>query len=158
MKWGIMSGNLDQSLPYAIPITYVCKNADFPIAFAYAIAWHESIQGEVNGKWTASTVVSGDGGHGLFQLTSSYPEDWSNALANTEWALDEFLLPDVAVWVNEFGLSGEPLIKCVAASFNAGLGGAEAGHARGDVDLYDTDHYGARVLAIYQNIIATGRP
>ena len=60
------------------------------------------------------------------------------------------------IWVSQYGFSDNTLIRCTAASYNAGVAGAEDGHTQGDVDLYDTDNYGARALSVYLSIINNG--
>ncbi len=157
MRWGIESGHIDQTLPYFAAINMAALDEACPTALAYAIAWHESIQGEANGKWTAATVVSGDGGHGLFQLTSSWPSDWIEPAANARFAMSQFLIPAGEYW-SALVTSRAARVKCIAATFNAGFGNAMAGHAEGNVDKYTTDGYGAAVLAIYSKLIASGRP
>lgn len=157
MRWGLYSGGLEPSLPYVTDITGACAVENFPVAVAYAVAWHETIEGETNGLWSAATVVSDDGGHGLFQLTSSYPDDWQLPKSNADYALTQFLVPFVSFWFNAKE-TGDNLVRCVAASFNAGLGGAQQGHSRGDVDLYTTDRYGEAVLAVYLNLLGKGKP
>jgi hypothetical protein len=122
----------------------------------------------MNGFWNAATVIS-DGppaGYGIFQLTvppvgyqGNWPIDnWQDPDTNTEFALVNYLIPDMRIWVSKFGLTGDSLVKCTAASFNAGLSAAESGHEQGNVDLYDTDAYGMTVLKIYKQIAATGNP
>lgn len=155
MRWGLAGGPIPQHLPYAAQIQSACEDRNFSPLLAYAIAWRETIRGEVDGNWTAATVVSGDGGHGLFQLTSSYPPDWADPSANATYALDRFLIPDATYWVTRTSIRGDDLVRCLAASFNAGLGGAWAGHEKGNVDLYTTDNYAADVLRQYQRL-ATG--
>jgi hypothetical protein len=160
MKYGIRNGisgaPVPTSLPYSNNINDAAIQTDFSPIFLYSICWHESIQGEVDGFWDdASTVISNDGGHGLAQLTSSYPTDWADPTANAQYAVTNFLLPDMAVWTEQFGVTGDILIKCVAASYNAGLAGAEEGHSQNDVDLYTTDEYGQAVLNIYYDILNT---
>lgn len=159
MKWGIESGHISTDLPYAYPITEAAISEDVPLALLYAIAWHETISGEVGGLWpSAALVVSDDGGHGLCQLTSSWPDDWQDPNANARYACDQYIIPAAEYWSKQCGYSGETLVKCIAATYNAGLGNAVAGHAHGDVDLYTTDSYGEAVLAIYQKLIETGKP
>lgn len=158
MRWGIESGSIDPSLPYSQPILAASQYANFPVALLYAVAWRESIHGETCGLWpSACYVTSDDGGHGLFQLTSSWPANWQTPEANARWACDMFLLPAVEYWHNK-GFEGDALAKLVVASFNAGIGGAERGHNEGDADKYTTDGYAAAVLGFYKHIVATGRP
>jgi hypothetical protein len=156
--YGLSGAPVPSTLPYAGYINRACDVENFPPAFAYAIAWRETISGEGSSQWTAATVVSSDGGHGLYQLTASYPDDWQDPRANCEYAIDEFLRPAVSYWHGLEGYSGDDLVRLVAATFNAGLGNARAGHGAGNVDLYTTQNYAAGVLAIYKALIATGKP
>ena len=51
------------------------------------------------------------------------------------------------------GLELDDLVRAIAASFNAGIGGAAEGHAIGNVDAYTTNGYAARALQNYQNLL-----
>lgn len=154
-----MSGHpIPTGLPYATQVATACVPKNMPPCLLYAIAWRESIQGEVNGSWTAATVVSGDGGHGLCQLTSSYPSNWSDPTANVSYAIDRFVLPAIDYWHGLHQFTGDTLVLLVAATFNEGLGAAEKYHARGDVDAGTTDEYGHGVLSIYRTLITGQRP
>lgn len=155
-RWGLESGALDLGMPYAEAINMAAIDEACPAALAYAIAWRETIYGQTQGWWDAATVISGDGGHGLFQLTSAWPDDWAEPPANARFAMSQFVIPAGEYWATRE--QGDALVKCIAATFNAGLGQAVAGHSLGDVDLYTSDHYGAAVVALYNNLIATGRP
>ena len=97
-------------------------------------------------------VVSDDGGYGLFQITSMKLENWDDPLTNTNCAGENYIKPAYDYWVGQ-GMQGDDLIRCTGASFNGGLGGAQAGHARGDVDLYTTNNYGARLVATFHSLI-----
>jgi hypothetical protein len=154
MRDGLAAGPLPPTLLYAAPIEAACEiPPSFSPLVAYAIAQNETIDGEKNGSWDAATVVSADGGHGLFQLTSSYPSDWADPLANATYAVEHFLLPAETFWSN-MGMQGNDLVRCIAAEFNAGRQGALDGHAEGDVGKYTTDHYDQRALANYQALLA----
>jgi len=155
MRNGLAAGPLPAGLLYGPVIQAACEIAPtFSPEVAYAIAENETIIGEKNGKWDAATVVSADGGHGLFQLTSSYPSDWADPAKNAEYAVEHFLLPAETFWAN-MGMQGDDLVRCIAAEFNAGRGGALSGHSQGDVDKYTTNHYAARALANYQALCST---
>lgn len=156
----LISGEpIPAKLIYSEYIQKACDERNFWPLFAYAVACRESIIGEMNGKWNARSVLSSDGGHGLFQLTSSWPNNWQDPYANACYAIDNFLTPLTNQWREAVpGLEGDDLIRCVAASFNAGFGGAWSGHERGDVDLYTSNNYGAGVLAIYHNLCEKGSP
>jgi hypothetical protein len=154
---GIDGGTLSPDLPYAAPTLSACGVADFFPSLAYAIFWRETISGEVAGMWTAATVVSPDGGHGLGQLTSlPIPPKWQDPYANALWALDNFLKPAETYWATE--LQGDDLVRAIAAEYNAGRSQAIAGHEAGNLDLYTTNGYAAAVLGYYHSIVATGKP
>lgn len=158
MRWNILSEPLNRDLPYVVPISDACFTSNTPALLAYAIAWRETISGEKNGSWEASSVVSPDGGHGLFQLTSSFPPSWPDPYDNALYACDNYIVPDAVYWYRKYGYSGETLVRCVAASFNAGIQGAEEGHAVGDVGKYCTGDYVEAVLGFYKKLVATGSP
>jgi hypothetical protein len=158
MRWGISGEPVSETLLYAVPINDAGIKQGFPPTLAYSIAWIESIQGEVNGKWNAATVQSADGGWGLFQLTSFHPDNWQDPYVNAHFAIQDWLLPDAIYWFRHYEYTGNDLIRCVAASFNAGLNGALKGHAEGDVGKYTTDRYPDRALAVYEKLVATGKP
>jgi len=144
---------------YAGYTNRAANSRNFSPPLLYAVAYRETIHGELVGLWpSALTVVSGDGGHGLFQLTSSYPAAWEDPLINALYAIDVFLKPAIDYWHGLQNYSGDDLVRLVAATFNAGLGGAEKGHAAGDVDKYTTDHYAAAVLTYYHNLVEKGTP
>jgi hypothetical protein len=154
---GIQGGTLAPSLPYVLPISSACNVADFFPSVTYAICWRESISGEVDGLWAdAAQVLSPDGGHGLGQLTSSFPTDWADPYKNVLYAIDEFLKPAEVFWAAE--LQGDNLVRAIAAEYNAGRSDAIKGHAMGNLDLYTTNGYAAAVLSFYHTILATGRP
>lgn len=157
MRWGIESGTLDPALPYVLDVSRAAIAENVPEVLLYAIAWHESIEGQVNGWWSAATVLSADGGHGLCQLTSSWPDDWEDPCANARFACTQFIVPAGEYWQSRV-TSPLDLVRCIAATYNAGLGNAVAGHAKGDVDAFTTDRYGERVAVIYENLIDTGKP
>jgi hypothetical protein len=98
-------------------------------------------------------IVSGDGGHGLWQLTSSYPSDWADPEANCTYAVQNFIVPAWEYWAG-CGQTGEALVKCIAAEFNGGRGNAQAGFDEGNVDAYTTNNYGARAVANFQSLIS----
>lgn len=91
-------------------------------------------------------------GHGIMQLTSSWPADWADPGASIDYATTKFLIPARDYWAPT--LQGDDLVRAIAASYNAGIGGAQLGHDRGDVDLCTTDRYGARALAHYLQLAA----
>ena len=154
MIYGISGTAIPDHLDYASPIQLACqKYPTFPPCLAYAIAWRETISGEKAGLWvSAATVLSDDGGHGLFQLTSSYPADWENVQINAEYALEHFLVPGLQFFADR-GLRGDNLVRCIAAGFNSGEEAAWENHLRGNVDLGTTDNYAQSVLSNYHRLI-----
>lgn len=155
MRWGISGDPVPDNLPYAHAINRAFMAANLSPLFGYAVASVETISGEVNGSWNAATVISGDGGHGLFQLTFAYPHNWQDPEANAAFAVDNWFTKAEAggfpLWTAPpYNLTGEPLVKCVAASWNAGPAQAIQGHDEGDVDKYTAGgDYGERVLQNY---------
>jgi hypothetical protein len=159
MIFGISGAPIPATLPYASNVTAACIQGDMPPCFVYAIAWRESISGELEGLWpNASTVVSTDNGHGLMQLTSSWPDNWAIPTANAEYAIDEFILPAIRYWHGLQQFSGDDLVRLVAATYNAGLGNAIKGHEAGNVDLYTTNNYAAGILANLKALVAGLKP
>jgi hypothetical protein len=107
----------------------------------------------------ARTCVSDDGGHGIMQLTASFPDPgWDDPATNIGYAYDHFIGPALDYWHGLEKFQGDALVKLVAATYNAGLSAAIQGHAEGDVDKYTTNAYGSGVLAIYASLRDTGKP
>jgi hypothetical protein len=162
MRWGISGQpiSLNLGLPYVAEITAACSALNFPPCFAYAIAWRETISGERNGQWDAATVVSPDGGHGLFQLTSYVPPGWQDPLTNAEAALKYWLLPNVNSLYDHFQLQGDDLVKAAADAFNRGYGNVSASLSAGQDPDVNSAHgnYGSAVLQQYQLLVAGNAP
>lgn len=161
MRWGIAGAPLPPGLRYGDEVSVACGQANFPPCFAYAIAWRESISGEVGGLWpSAATVVSSDGGHGLFQLTSYVPTGWSDPQTNALAALEHWLLPNVNSFYDHFSLTGDQLVKAAANAFNRGYGRVAATLNNGqDTDVGSTgNNYGSSVLGIYKRLVAGQSP
>lgn len=144
MRDGIAGGPTPSSIPFADDFDEAGAEFNLSPILLAAIAAQES--------GYDPNAVSDDGGHGLMQLTSSYPDSWADPLANILYACAYFIVPAYAYWVGQ-GLQGDDLIKCVGASYNAGLQGAIDAHASGDVDSGTTDNYGARLVAGYHKIL-----
>lgn len=158
MLYGISGKPIPKTLPYAATIQAPCVELGFSPCLAYAIAWRESISGEVNGAWDARTILSGDGGHGLFQLTSAFPEGWENEDVNVRYALSTFLVPALHQFARR-GLLGDDLARLVAASFNAGERAAWEAHLAGNVDLATTGNdYSSSVLLNFHRLIKGENP
>lgn len=145
MQNGISGKGLPEGFPYKAIIETLCVKHNFFPCVVGAIKINETGLGQGP---TTENDVSGDGGHGIMQLTSYVPPDWQNPTVNIECAITKFLLPDYAVWTSPpYSLSGEELVKALAASYNAGFDNALAGHKQGNVDLYTTHNYGQRALS-----------
>jgi hypothetical protein len=96
-------------------------------------------------------------GHGLMQLTSSWPPNWQDADTNIGYAITNFIIPAWEYWGpggGHGGYTGDDLVRLIAASYNAGIGGAQKGHDQGNCDLYTTNNYAARALKAYQQLCA----
>lgn len=160
MYLGISGNTVDNTLPFGQIVNNACVAISDPFwpAVAYAIAWRETIYGQTQGWWDAQTVISKDGGHGLFQLTTSFPDNWAEPSANAVYALQNFLVPAVKYWAPK-GFASWSLVKLVAASFNAGIGGAEKGHNVGNCDAFTTGaDYGSAVVRVAQELLAHKPP
>jgi hypothetical protein len=147
MRNGIVATPLDLSMPFAQQINAACSDADW---FPYVVAACQ--KNETGSRADAATVISGDGGHGVMQLTASYPDNWADPTANIAYAIKVYLEPAEAYWKTQF--QGEDLVKAIAAEYNAGRGNVIKGHAEGDLDKYTTNGYGARALATYEKLCA----
>ena len=162
MKYGISGGPIPAGLPYSSPISNACDDTRFWPRWLYAIAYVETISGEVNGSWpSAATVKSGDGGLGLCQLTSPWgtgpwpPPGWDDPQTNASLAVEHYLDSAVYYWQLVQKLAGLDLVRAASAEYNAGRANALAGHFRGDVDRDTTGgNYGARVAAVYGVLVA----
>jgi hypothetical protein len=163
MRWGISGAPVPDSLPYAAAVNAAAAETNFPPLFLYAIAYRESIR-EYGDTAAGRMSDNGDGGYGLCQLTEPWdpgiqwpPADWDDPHTNAVLAVVHYLQPAVDYWAGH-GFLGEPLLKLAAATFNEGLGNAIAAHNAGNVDKFDTDDYGAGVLAIYETLVTYGKP
>lgn len=156
MKYGWYEAPVSNNLPLGPEINRAASDCQFPSPVIYAIAYREtlsSLSAEL-----AAKCISGDGGHGLCQLTSSYPNDWYNPTVNATYAIKQFLVPAVNYWHGLHGYEGDTLLKLVAATYNEGLGAAQHYHEQGDVDAGTTNHYGQGVVDIYHNLTTKGTP
>jgi hypothetical protein len=153
MKDGVSGAPCPNGLPYAQLINSLCLARDFFPCLVGAIKMNETGLGQ--GPATEHDI-SADGGHGIMQLTSSFPSDWADPRANIAYAVDHFLLPNYQVLVAPpYSFQGDDLVRAVAAAYNEGLGTAEEDHDRySNVDYGTTNDYGARALIHYQNLVA----
>ena len=168
MKDGIISGTIPINNLYAWPIQQAADRRGTSAFLCYAIAETETIDGELAGLWKAATVVSADEGHGLFQLTYSYPANWDDPQANALWAIDTFILPAWTFWCQPpYNFVGDSLVRAIAAEFNSGRNNAFAGHAAGNIGLYTSKRPDSRgnllqydqvVLNHYHDLLKLGHP
>lgn len=159
MIYGISGAPILATLEYASQVTAACIPGDMPPCLVYAIAWRETLSIDHTPACPdAATFVAGDNGHGIMQLTASWPENWATPIANIEYGIDKFILPAIRYWHGLQGYSGDTLVLLVAATYNEGLGAAEKYHASGDVDAGTTDEYGHGVLKNYQALVAGLKP
>ncbi|HEX3549849.1 MAG TPA: hypothetical protein VHT53_05705 [Candidatus Elarobacter sp.] len=165
MLFDVSGAGLPGGLTYGPEIEAAAVAANFPPCWLYAHGWQETIKvaGWIGtmGK-TPATFISDDGGHGIFQLTASYPNDWQDPKSNAAYAIQHFLVPAAQYWNSTYGATGDTLIRCVAAEFNGGRGGAEAGHAEGDVGKFTTHtdgvSYSDLVLKYFHQLAAGQAP
>lgn len=147
---GISGQPLPNGFPYKTEIEQLCDTPTpetfFPCLVG-AIKMNETGLGQGPAtEWD----ISGDGGHGIMQLTSSFPDDWEEPAGNIGYAIRHFLMPAYEYWKQT--LQGGDLIRAIAATYNGGLGNAQAGHDEGDIDKFTTNRYGERALAHYINL------
>lgn len=174
-RWGISGAPLPAEFPFAVEITNACTAKNFPPCLVGAVKANEtsaSTDPKIMqiGTWPGSdylTNAAGTGpdtenaaGHGIFQLTSSWPANWDDPQASALYAIERFLQPAIDFWTAN-GFSGDNLVKAVCASYNAGQGAAWNYHVRyNDVDGVPpnstTNRYGARGVAAYNTLI-TGK-
>ena len=142
MRNGIESGVVPADRPFAKEINEAASVSDFSAFLTSAIQHNET-----NAMRDAATIVSYDGGHGVMQLTATFPPNWDDPYANILYAIDNYLEPAETYWAKE--VQGDDLVRCIAAEYNAGRGAAIRGHEEGNVDKYTTDGYASRALATY---------
>jgi hypothetical protein len=143
---GIVATPLDLSMPFAQQINAACQVENW---FPYVVS---AIQhNETAALPDAATIISADGGHGLMQLTSSFPANWADPYENVRYAIGTFLAPAEAFW--KTFEQGDALIRCIAAEYNAGRTATIDAHEKGDVDLATTNGYAARALASYHKLL-----
>lgn len=154
MQHGISGEPVLATLRYAAPINLAASHFNVSPLLCYAIAYRETIHGEVIGLWeSAATVVSEDYGHGLFQITTPpYPPGWADPYINACDAISRFIVPAMNIWVT-LGFEGYSLVKLVADTFNEGYPAAMKWHMQGDADAGTTNHYGRGVVAYYNALV-----
>lgn len=169
MMYGISGAPVPISLPYAATVEAACGEV-CPPCFMYAIAYRESIRGELAGEWpSAADVQADDGGLGLCQITPEewWPQEmrsawasltWQSPLLNTKFAIRYFVLPAMAYWHAQ-GFDGDNLAKLVACEYNAGRSNTILGHEEGNADKYTTGgDYGSFVVRVMNSLLLDGKP
>jgi hypothetical protein len=108
---------------------------------------------------TPENAISGDGGHGIYQLTSFVPPQWDDPYTNAYWAIHSWLKPDMEYFNQAYGLVGDDLIRITADSFNEGRQAAINYHLQGNADAGTTHaNYGADVLNCVHFLLAGNPP
>lgn len=155
MQDGIVGALVPSSMRYSSAVNGAAVETKFSPLLVYTVAWIETIEGEVStNSWDAATVISSDGGHGLCQLTSSFPQNWDDPRYNCIYAINNFLKPALDFWSSKpYNYTGDNLVRAILAEYNAGRSQALAGHAAGNLDLYTTNKYAARGLDMYHKLI-----
>ena len=165
MLLGVAGNGLPSGLKYGDQIAAAAAAANFPPCWLYAHGWQETIKVEgwlESMGFTAANYVSGDSGHGIFQLTASVPPNWQDPKVNASYAITQFLQPAIHYWNQKYGYTGDTLVRCVAAQYNAGQGGAQSGHDEGDVGKFTTHtdgvSYSDLVLKYLHQLLAGQHP
>jgi len=149
---GISGAALPNGFPYKSIIEQVCADKAFFPCLVGAIKMNETGLGQGP---VSENDISFDGGHGLMQLTSSWPDNWEDPETNIAYAVQMYMLGAYASWTSPpYSLDGDDLVRAIAASYNAGFDNALAGHRIGNVDAYTTNNYGARALSNYKALVA----
>jgi hypothetical protein len=156
----IPGGLLGGGLAYADAITLAALELDFPPILAYAVANRETIRGQRAGLWNASSVLSPDGGRGLFQLTSWAPDQWRMPYVNAHWAVVRWLAPSLTHYAIVHRKRGDDLIAATADAFNSGAAAICALCEEGrNPDIATTGgNYGRDVTACFHALLTTGIP
>jgi len=171
MRYGISAAPLKPGLLYGEPIQAAAViQPSFSPPWLYAIAYRESIRGQLAGLWpSALTVVAPDNGCGICQVTPAdwwepwlhaawNAIDWKDPEANAAFAVAYFLLPAQTFWATEVGLAGTDLLRAASAEYNCGRELALEGHAAGNVDLHTTGGDYAADVALNYTRLVNGQP
>lgn len=169
MRNGLSAGPLPRiPLPFRDEIERACEELNFSPLVAYAIKVNETNlstdPGEIQIGADPKTLCMPDGspcGVGIFQLTSSHPDGWRDPYVCALEAIRGWLIPAETFW-SARGMQAEDLVRAIAASFNAGIGGAEQGHAEGDIGKFTTFSggvsYADRALNHYRKLLKGQAP
>lgn len=149
MRDGIDGGPLASRHEYAAIVNGLSLGFNVSPLLVYAIRLNETSEGD------PPDILSNDGGHGIMQLTSSYPSNWTDPTANISYAIAHFIEPDWQSWKEaDPSLAGDDLIRCIAVGYNAGFGTALAAHRAGDVDRVSySGHYGVDAVRNYHALL-----
>jgi len=160
MLYGISGASLPSTFPFAAEINGTSVFCGASPCLVGGIAYVETLS--VLSPDDARTYVSFDNGHGLFQLTSSWPQNWQAVTTATQFAIENFVVPAMTLWNHDYGYTGDTLVRCVAATYNAGLTNALKGHFQGNVGKYTTQSegitYDIRVLNAYKTLASGALP
>lgn len=149
MKDGIAGGPLASHHEFAAIVNELAIELDVSPLLVYAIRLNETSEGD------SPSIVSFDGGHGVMQLTSSFPPDWADPAANIRYAIVDYIAPDWKSWkAAEPSLQGDDLVRCIAAGYNGGFERALQAHRAGNVDRATySGHYAADAVANYHRLV-----
>jgi hypothetical protein len=155
MRWGVSGKTIPYDLIFATPIQAAALLEDFPPCWLYAIGKIESID-EFGASAATIMSTNGDGGHGIFQLTSSFPDNWQDPQVSAQYAIKNFLMPAVQNCLASMYLSGDQLVRVASDVYNEGWGAEQISHSLyNDADFLTTGHdYGQRALAAYKELTA----
>lgn len=159
MRDGISGHLCPNGVPFAGIINTESLAADFFPCLVAAIKLNETGLGTnaacLQDGANPATGLMPDGsnaGHGIMQLTSSWPSDWNTPDGNIRYAITQYLVPAYEAWRGK--LQGSDLVRAIAATYNAGYGNALRGHEEyGNVDQFTTNGYGSRALANYVALV-----
>lgn len=159
MEFGVLDPPLPPDAPFRQEIGLTCQSANISRSLVYAVGWNETL-GEYGAKAadklqdgadpvTQKMPDGGDAGHGVFQLTSSWPPNWSDPVENCRYAINNFIRPAMHYWAAQ-GYRGEQLVLLTAAEFNAGRENVTLGlRNHEDPDIFTTARYGRRAVINY---------
>jgi len=160
MRYGIAAPPVPAAFPFASEFNTVGQFTGVSPVLLAAHAYVETLC--VLPADEARTYLSYDSGHGLMQLTSSFPSLWQDAATNIGYAANQFIIPALEQWYHDYQYTGDTLVRCEAATYNAGLSAALRGHFQGNVGMYTTTSdgvtYDVRVLNAYKTLAAGALP
>ncbi len=155
--YGLSGKSVPSSYLYADVINQAAISKGVSPIAMYAIAWRETlgVAGWIKATYGVDPAdfISFDGGHGVFQLTASYPPDWNDVLQNALYAIDDFYEPYLQDWLAR-GYTGTTLLQLAADDYNAGDTPVDIAHKAGRADSATTGgNYGSDVVLSYNNLL-----